>query len=31
MEYMENIFRLDLKIGIASGILQSALETGSDD
>lgn len=31
LEYSENIFRLDMKIGIASGILQRVLDTGSDD
>ena len=31
LEYDENIFRLNMKIGISSGILQRVLETGSDD
>jgi hypothetical protein len=31
LEYNENIFRLDIKIGIAGGILQRVLETGADE
>jgi len=31
LEYSENIFRLDMKIGASSGILRRVLETGPDD